>query len=81
MKYLDEFRNQSFDLIITVCDQLREQCPTFPSDPHQIHWSIADPTTVDVVDMPTRFAETAQLLQTRIKYLLLSHRFVRADIL
>src|SRR5947209_13392913 len=29
-KSVDEFRNQPFDYVITVCDNAKEQCPIFP---------------------------------------------------
>lgn len=70
-KHLEEFANQSFDYIITVCDRVREMCPRFPDDPEQIHWSFADPAAVEDADERARaFAQTAQQLVTRIRYLL-----------
>lgn len=71
-KHLNEFRGDQFDLIVTVCDQVREQCPTFPGDPTKIHWSIADPLAANSAMAATVFQETAQLLRTRMNYLLLA---------
>lgn len=72
-KHLDELRGQSFDTIITVCDRVREECPVFPGDPVQIHWSIADPATVtgDVETQRQAFAESAQQISRRIDHFLL----------
>jgi len=42
-KHLTQFLNQQFDYIITVCDKARDQCPTFPGDGRNIHWSFDDP--------------------------------------
>ena len=75
-KHVDELQGQTFDQVITVCDQVREQCPVFPGEPNLIHWSIEDPiATVDgVEDADARravFARTAQALAARIRYLLL----------
>jgi len=42
-KCLDEFLNQHFDYIITVCDNANQTCPTFPGNAERIHWSFEDP--------------------------------------
>jgi protein-tyrosine-phosphatase len=70
---LDAYVGQKFDFIITVCDRMREVCPTFPGDPHQIHWSFPDPAEVTGPE-EARFAaflQTARELNTRISYLYL----------
>jgi len=57
---------------VTVCDRVREACPTSPDDPERIHWSIPDPAVVDG-DAETQydaFKRTAQELVTRIRYLI-----------
>ena len=46
-KSWNEFAQQSFDLVITVCDQaVGERCPRFPCTPTKLHWSMPDPATV-----------------------------------
>ena len=42
-KSVDKFTGQSFDYIITVCDNAREQCPFFPGGGQRLHQSFADP--------------------------------------
>ena len=42
-KSVDEFANQDFDYVITVCDNANEQCPVFPAETKRIHWSFTDP--------------------------------------
>jgi len=42
-KSVDEFTNQEFDYVITVCDNANEQCPVFPGNTRRIHWSFDDP--------------------------------------
>ena len=75
-KSLEEFLDQSFDYIITVCDRARESCPVFPGDPTQIHWSFPDPSTVEGSEAVRfeAFRTTAIQLHTRINYLLMMMR-------
>lgn len=42
-KSFDEFLGQSFDYVITVCDNAKESCPVFPGKAERIHWSFDDP--------------------------------------
>jgi len=42
-KSVDEFVDQEFDYVITVCDHANERCPIFPAKAKRIHWSIDDP--------------------------------------
>jgi protein-tyrosine-phosphatase len=72
-KHFDEFRGQSFDYIITVCDRMRESCPTFPGDPQQVHWSFIDPAAVEgsVQERSRAFEQVAIQLMNRIRYLVI----------
>jgi protein-tyrosine-phosphatase len=71
-KHVDMFLAGSFDAIVTVCDRMREACPTFPGNPDLIHWSIPDPVEVRGTDEERyeAFVQTAQQLATRVRYLL-----------
>jgi arsenate reductase len=45
-KSVDEFSGQSFDYVVTVCDNARDACPVFPAGAQRIHWSFEDPAAV-----------------------------------
>ncbi len=69
-KHLDEFRSQRFDTVITLCDRVREVCPTFPSTPELVHWSVPDPALEGATDRASypAFRRTAAELETRISF-------------
>jgi arsenate reductase (thioredoxin) len=45
-KSIDEFLNQQFDYVITVCESANAQCPEFLVKTQRLHWSIEDPAAV-----------------------------------
>ena len=45
-KSVEEFLGQSFDFVVTVCDNARDHCPVFPGRAELIHWSFEDPAAV-----------------------------------
>jgi arsenate reductase len=42
-KSVDEYLGQSFDYVVTVCDQARQVCPVFPGVHESLHWGYEDP--------------------------------------
>ena len=42
-QHVDEFRDIEFDLVVTVCDNAREQCPLYLGSAKQMHQSFDDP--------------------------------------
>ena len=71
-KHLDEFADERFDYVISLCDRVREVCPEFPGGPALIHWSIADPAREPGSDEETlpAFERTATELCTRVGFLI-----------
>src|SRR5579872_1774945 len=46
-KSVDEFRDQTFDYVLTVCDHARETCPFFPAQAVLLHHTFEDPATLE----------------------------------
>jgi len=69
-KSWNEFAKQSFDLVITVCDQAGgESCPLFPGNPKKLHWSTPDPAKVTGSDaeQDAAFDTAFVLLKNRVE--------------
>ncbi len=43
-KTLDQYLQNTFDEVITVCDDANEACPVFPNAKNRRHWSFPDPS-------------------------------------
>ncbi len=70
-RHLNEFAEQRFDWVISLCDRVREVCPEFPDGPGVVHWSIVNPATADPDETTLpRFRQTAHELTGRIEHLL-----------
>jgi protein-tyrosine-phosphatase len=68
-KHLDQFTAAAvpFDVVISLCDKVREVCPEFPGRPRVVHWSTPDPA-LDPDGYPA-FQRVATDLDDRISYL------------
>jgi arsenate reductase len=71
-----EFRNEPFDLVVTVCDSAAEDCPTWPGARRIEHWSIEDPSygPDDPATRYGRFLATRDEIRHRIDELVASLR-------
>jgi arsenate reductase len=45
-KHVDSFAGQSFDYVLTVCDNARESCPIFSGETLRVHRGFEDPALV-----------------------------------
>ncbi len=45
-KGVDEFMGQSFDYVITLCDQAGKSCPVFLGEAQRLHMGFPDPAAV-----------------------------------
>jgi protein-tyrosine-phosphatase/DNA-binding transcriptional ArsR family regulator len=70
-KHFDEYRAHRFDMVITLCDRVREVCPEFPAHPQLVHWSIPDPARAGTTNRASypAFEHTAAELDARVGYL------------
>jgi arsenate reductase len=46
-KSVEEFLGDSFDYVITVCDEARQVCPVFPGEHESLHWGYEDPALAE----------------------------------
>ncbi|HQX55957.1 MAG TPA: arsenate reductase ArsC [Pyrinomonadaceae bacterium] len=74
-KCLDEFFGQSFDYVITVCDNANETCPIFPGRAKRIHWSFDDPAEAvgTVAIQLALFRRVRDEIKIRLSEFLTSH--------
>lgn len=42
-KSVVDYLDQTFDYVVTVCDQARQSCPLFPGIHQSLHWGYEDP--------------------------------------
>jgi arsenate reductase len=65
----EQFLDQPFDVVVTVCDSAAQDCPLWPGAARIEHWPIEDPTFGEG-NGAERFAATRDDLKQRIEGLL-----------
>ena len=70
-KHVDEFADQRFDYVITVCDNAKESCPIFPGSTTAIHRNFEDPAAFHGTE-PERLALFRRVRDEIRQYLLAS---------
>ena len=67
---IEEVANQEFDVVVTLCNQVLEKCPTFPGSPARIHWGLPDPSKARHSGDPVQpFREVLDLVAERVNAL------------
>lgn len=46
-KTVDEFAGETFDYVLTVCDNAKETCPVYPGHGRRLHHNFPDPAAVE----------------------------------
>jgi arsenate reductase len=68
-KRVNQFTGESFDFVITVCDNARQECPHFPGAKQMLHWSLPDPASTQGTndEILMIFRNTRDEIENRIK--------------
>jgi len=63
--HVDEYAGQAFDLVLTVCDNAREQCPVFPGAAKTLHHTFPDPAaaTGSEAEIMAQFRTARELIK------------------
>ena len=63
------FRAEGGDVVITVCDRARGECPAFAGGSERLHWPFEDPAAFVGTDgeKAAKFREVRDLIDQRIR--------------
>lgn len=66
---IEEYKNITFDYVITVCDNAKEKCPYFPATVKVIHHNFPDPAKAEGTDVEImqQFAAVRDLIKAYCK--------------
>lgn len=70
-KDLGRYDDQTFDLVITVCDSARQSCPMFLGANENVHWSLEDPAEAQGTEEKRMavFREIRDEIRRRVEHL------------
>ncbi len=73
--HVDEYREISFDFVITVCDHARERCPYFPTQALKLHQNFPDPAkaTGTEQEIKAEFARVRDMIKTYCEQFVAEH--------
>ena len=68
-KSMNQFLNEVFDYIITLCDEAAQSCPTFPGQGKRLHWSFQDPAAAigTIEERSVVFRKVRDEIRTKIE--------------
>lgn len=75
-KSMEQFLNEDFDYIVTLCDHAAMSCPTFPGQAKRLHWSLEDPAAAvgTIEQRLIVFRKIRDEIKTKIEELLKSEQ-------
>ena len=67
--HVDEYANESFDYVITVCDNAKENCPYFPASVKTLHQNFPDPAKAkgSEIEVMAEFQQVRNQIKAYIK--------------
>ena len=66
--HINDYLDKNIDIVITVCDNANNACPTFPGNAKRIHWSIDNPFRNWNFDLNqlSNFRQTREEIKSRL---------------
>lgn len=69
--FFESPRSILVDVIVTLSEEARENCPQWPGDPVRVHWPVDDPCAAATDDeRETRFRKCFDVLHNRVEALI-----------
>lgn len=65
-KSTDEFIDQTFDLVMTVCDNAAENCPVWLGRGEKVHIGFTDPAAAAINQQPEQFRVIRDAMQEQL---------------